>query len=101
MKQNIDCMKSVLRVLEKELTIQHFETSFYIDPVGIKRVINVMEESSSGFGYDEIAYAVLQLIERKYIVTTGMNIANSSSSCHITFGKILYITPEGHSFISG
>lgn len=100
MKQNIDCMKSVLRVLEEELSLYRVEDDFYIKPVRMNRLMQLMESNAPGFAQEEIAYSVLQLIQKSYIKTTGMDIMPAGREPRISFGVILYITPEGHDFLS-
>lgn len=99
MKQNIDCMKGILRVLEDSLSIYCVESDFYIEKIGMNKLIELMEEKASGFSREEIAYSALQLIQRNYVMTTGMDIT-PGKTLRISFGSFLYITPEGYDFLN-
>lgn len=99
MKQNIECMRSILRVLEKELTIQCVESDFYIEKIGMRRLVQLMESKAPEFSREDIAYSVIQLIKRNYIITTELTFAQTTPP-RIDFGLFLYITPEGHAFLN-
>ena len=92
-------MKSALRTLEKHLSIYCVENDFYIEKIGINKLISLMENEAPGFSREDIAYSVLQLIQRKYVVAAGSDITPGAAT-HLLFGCFLYITPEGHEFLN-
>lgn len=101
MKLNPNCVRDAMLVLEEEL---HFNIEksagkevYVFKGISLTRLAE--ELGRRGYPKEDAAYAVLQIFESKYIVTSRLSPINDRRNW-IELGNILYITPAGHTFIS-
>ena len=85
MKLNPDCIRDVMLVLESRSMFLNVDLSLIC-----KRLDGLYERES-------IAYTLIQLAESGYIC---MDFKVDKDKIKFYMGKILYITPKGHDFIS-
>ncbi len=99
MKFNPDCIRDVMLTLEEELTIsEETDNMFRFQAMSPNRLA-LLVESRNGRTREDVVYSLLQLIESRYVVTTAEYPLYGHFEL-VELGKILYITPKGHEFIT-
>lgn len=93
MKLNPDCIRDVMLVLEDETGIDPQRSNMFLSvdsDLICKNLCGLYERES-------IVYTLIQLAESGYICT---DFKADKDKITFSLGKILYITPKGHDFIS-
>ncbi len=98
MKLNPDCIREVMLTLEEELVISETSNMFRFQTMNLQRLILILEKRN-GYTHEDVVYSVLQLAESGYIITTAEHPLYGHFEI-VELGKIVYITPKGHEFIS-
>jgi len=99
LKINPDCVRDVMLFLENNLFVIIDNGRYQFGAISINEILSDIDIRTT-YTREDIVYSVFQLIQDGYIVDRGGDTYNKH---HFAFniGEILFITPKGHTFLSG